>query len=138
MAIELRFVLDTNVLLSAAFDAASRSGQALEFAANRLAFSQETWRELVLTITRPKFARYLPPGAADRLLEKIHPAEFVLAKVEVRACRDPHDDKFFALAQACNAAAIVTGDRDLLVIKRWAGTPILSPADFLAQFSETH
>ena len=41
-------------------------------------------------------------------------------------CRDP--DLVIAAALAANADAIVTGDRDLLVLKSFHGIPILNPA----------
>lgn len=47
-------------------------------------------------------------------------------------CRDPDDDLILAAALAAKAAAIVTGDRDLLVLKQFKGIPILNPRDCLA------
>ncbi len=48
-------------------------------------------------------------------------------------CRDP--DLVLAAALAANADAIVTGDRDLLVLKSFHGIPILNPRDCLARLS---
>jgi predicted nucleic acid-binding protein len=45
--------------------------------------------------------------------------------------RDADDDKFLHLAAAADAVALVTGDRDLLVLGEFAGIPILSPSRFL-------
>ena len=50
----------------------------------------------------------------------------------VAACRDPRDDKFLDVALAGEAAAIVSGDKDLLVLNPWRGIPILTPADFVS------
>jgi putative PIN family toxin of toxin-antitoxin system len=47
-------------------------------------------------------------------------------------CRDADDDLILAAALAAEANAIVTGDRDLLVLKRFKGIPILNPRDCLA------
>jgi putative PIN family toxin of toxin-antitoxin system len=51
-------------------------------------------------------------------------------------CRDPDDDKILACAQAVRADYIVTGDRDLLVIKTFGKTQIITPRDFEALFSD--
>lgn len=47
-------------------------------------------------------------------------------------CRDPGDDHILAAGLAANADAIVTGDRDLLVLKRFRAISILNPHDCLA------
>ncbi len=48
--------------------------------------------------------------------------------------RDPDDDKILACASASGADYLVTGDEDLLVVKRYGGTKILAPRDFEALF----
>jgi len=45
-------------------------------------------------------------------------------------CRDPDDIKILGLAVASNADYIVTGDKDLLVLKRFQGIPIVNPRSF--------
>ncbi len=45
-------------------------------------------------------------------------------------CRDRDDDNVLAAAVASGADFIVTGDRDLLEIKRFKGVRILSPKEF--------
>jgi putative PIN family toxin of toxin-antitoxin system len=47
-------------------------------------------------------------------------------------CRDPDDDWILATALAANVDALVTGDKDLLVLGRLEDIPILSPRDCLA------
>lgn len=49
---------------------------------------------------------------------------------------DPDDDKFLACAVAGGVAAIVSGDRDLLVLDGWRELAILRPRQFLEQFLE--
>jgi len=46
-------------------------------------------------------------------------------------CRDPKDNQFLALCQACAATVLVSSDADLLVLHPWHGIPILTPATFL-------
>ncbi len=45
--------------------------------------------------------------------------------------RDPDDDSTLGLLVAAGAEVIVTGDRDLLVLRAFRGIPIVSPRDFL-------
>jgi putative PIN family toxin of toxin-antitoxin system len=47
-----------------------------------------------------------------------------------RVVRDPDDDAVLATAIAGDAAAIVTGDRDLLVLGEHHGIRIVTPRDF--------
>lgn len=46
------------------------------------------------------------------------------------ACRDPDDDHVLAAAQSGKRDCIVTGDKDLLVLRRFRGMPILTPSEF--------
>ena len=47
-----------------------------------------------------------------------------------RICRDPDDDPILEALVGGEVDCWVTGDKDLLEIKRFRGVPILSPSDF--------
>ena len=47
--------------------------------------------------------------------------------------RDADDDVVLATAVAANATEIVTGDLDLLVLRRYSGIDIVTPRDFLSR-----
>ena len=49
------------------------------------------------------------------------------------ASRDPDDDNILATAVAGNCDCIITGDKDLLVLKEFEGIKILSPREFSDQ-----
>lgn len=49
-------------------------------------------------------------------------------------CRDADDDNIIACAVAAKADYLVTGDSDLLEIKKYQGVRIISPRDFEALF----
>ena len=57
-------------------------------------------------------------------------AEVVAASDLAPVARDPDDDAVLAAAIAGEASAIVTGDRDLLVLGEHRGIRIVTPRDF--------
>ena len=57
--------------------------------------------------------------------------EIVEVVQQVRACRDPDDDKFLEAALAGRADLIITGDADLLVLHPFRQVAILSPTAYL-------
>ncbi len=52
------------------------------------------------------------------------------ARLDEPVCRDPDDDAVLAAAFHGGADCIVTGDEDLLTLKKFMGMPIVRPADF--------
>ena len=55
------------------------------------------------------------------------------AAVAKPICRDPDDLMLLGLAEAGRADMIITGDKDLLVIKNYRGTRIVTPREFWEQ-----
>jgi len=53
------------------------------------------------------------------------------APLAKRTSRDPDDDWVLATAVAGAADVIVTGDKDLVVLKRYHEIPIVTPRGFL-------
>jgi uncharacterized protein len=53
-----------------------------------------------------------------------------------RICRDPNDDMIIACAIDAAADYIVTGDEDLLFLKRYKDIIILNPRNFAAIFAD--
>jgi putative PIN family toxin of toxin-antitoxin system len=45
-------------------------------------------------------------------------------------CKDPADARMLSLAQKLDAAYLITGDKELLSIKKFGSTKILSPRQF--------
>lgn len=52
----------------------------------------------------------------------------------VGICRDKADDHVLACALACKADYLVTGDQDLLEIRKFHKVRIITPRDFQLQF----
>lgn len=113
---EKSFVFDTNTLISGICWPDSIPAQALERAFKyRVLISEEVLTEFEETISRPKFDKFKPLEERRADLKKmiIH-CETIEVSIKVKACRDPKDDKFLALAKTGNAILIVSGDKDLL------------------------
>ena len=74
----------------------------------------------------------LPPRIVDDIGELLreHASMFDPVPLASDVCRDPDDIKILGLAVASNADYIVTGDKDLLVLKKFQGMPILNPRSF--------
>jgi uncharacterized protein len=51
-------------------------------------------------------------------------------KLENAVCRDKDDDEILALGQSINADYIITGDKNLLVLKSFNSIPIILPREF--------
>ena len=56
----------------------------------------------------------------------------VASSHEIRICRDPFDDMFINCAVVGKAKYIISGDKDLLSLKRVFGIPIVKPRQFLS------
>jgi uncharacterized protein len=126
-----RFVLDTNIIVSAAFFPNGLPCQAMDWAAQqgKILTSESAFAELAAVLLRPRFA-----SVAEReiFLENfVSRAEFVEISEMIVACRDSKDDQYLALAVNGDAECIVTGDEDLLVLYPFRSIPILTARIFL-------
>lgn len=50
--------------------------------------------------------------------------------LEENVCRDPDDDNVLAAAIEGKCDCIITGDKDLIILKQYRGVDRLSPSDF--------
>lgn len=114
---------------------------ALEGGSARIAGSPETLREAVRVLARPKFAARVPPDAREAFVARLVAAAEVVEPAErVAECRDPNDDMVLEAALAAardgGTVAIVSDDRDLLVLDPWRGIRVLKPEAALALLGE--
>jgi len=131
-----RFVLDTNIVVSAMMFPKSVPAQALRKAIRKgsVVVSTQGLAELARTVLHPKFDRYVPISLRQAFLQEFDLVTIeVDVSTEISECRDPKDDHILALAIDATAKAIITGDHDLLVMHPFRGVDILSPSDFLKQ-----
>jgi putative PIN family toxin of toxin-antitoxin system len=134
-------VIDTNVLISAAFSTVSPPARVVRhcLSHHRLLFSAATFEELQTRLWRPKFDRYLGLEERRQLLHDFHAVGFRIeippAVAARRFSRDADDDKFLHLALAGEARLLVSGDRDLLDLGTTDSVEILSPAQIWMRWS---
>ena len=134
MSEQARWVLDTNVLISRLLCPTGVAAKAVDHALARgvLLVSEATLEELVRVLNRPKFDAYVTGEERRRFVEVLGGVARIIPIVRViRACRDPKDDQFLDVALNGEATAIISGDRDLLVMDPFHGVRIISPTVFL-------
>lgn len=98
-----------------------------------LLFNEELLNELIEVSRRPKFKRYFDKEDVEELLSIINRmADFTEVTTEVNICRDPNDNFLLALAIDGKADYLITGDSDLLVIKKIDKTDIVTMAEYIS------
>ncbi|HEY9694974.1 MAG TPA: putative toxin-antitoxin system toxin component, PIN family [Oculatellaceae cyanobacterium] len=129
-----RFVIDTNVLVSALLFSQSKPRQALDKAQDLgvLLLSSSVFLELEAVLSRPKFNRYIHIARREEFLRSLaQTAQFIEPNELINDCRDEKDNKFLELAVSGNAEYIITRDDDLLVLNPFRGINILTVQQFL-------
>jgi putative PIN family toxin of toxin-antitoxin system len=126
----MRVVLDTNVLI-AAFIAHGTCHEVLEHCIyhHEVVGSAFILTEFHQTLLRKFDYARSEAGAAEQLVR----SRVVLVEpqtLDASACRDPDDDIVLGTALAGACQCVITGDADLLTLKRYRGVDILSPGAF--------
>ena len=132
----MRLVIDTNILISALLAATSLPAHLLVLWREGrfdLLTSIEQLDELMRVTRYPKIRERLAPALAGRLINELRDLAIPLKNLPiVTVSADPYDNYLLAMASAGAADFLVTGDkRDLLNLKLYEGTRILTVRDFL-------
>ena len=81
---------------------------------------------------RPKLRRFFSASDIESILETIEEyAEFINVETKIETCRDPKDNFLLSLSVDGNADYLLTGDKDLLDLKKFGVTTIITISDFL-------
>ena len=129
-----KYVLDTNIIVSALLFRNSQHRRALDKARHlgSILMSQSIWQEIQEVLVRPKFERYIASIERDLFLIWLSKSvTFIDINKTIIACRDPKDNKFLELAVNGNAQLIISGDRDLLDLHSFEGISIVTVKQFL-------
>lgn len=127
-----RIIIDTNLwisfLLTKQF---SFLDDLLENHNIQLIFSQQLLSEFMDVIKRPKLRNFFIDENLELILEIIEKyADFISVTSTTNVCRDVKDNFLLSLAKDGSANYLITGDQDLLVIKRFEKTEIITIAEF--------
>ena len=126
----MRVVFDTNVLFSA-LTAKGFCEEVVDEAVGEcvLIWSNPLRQELEAVLAR---RHEIGPATRAALDAYVDICEFVEPEpLPARVCRDKDDDVALATAVAGRAQIVVTGDEDLLALKKFGDVRILSPRQFL-------
>lgn len=139
MRADLRFVFDTNVIVSALLLKESVSRKAFDEAQNQgqLLISLDTLTELNEVLRREKFNKYVTEQERLQFLSALV-KKAVLVEITdiIKECRDPKDDRFLELAVSGKANYIVSGDKDLMTLHPFRGISIVSPDQLLGSLTD--
>ena len=128
----MRIVIDTNVIASAVFFG-GRPYQLLRYIMENyveVVASKEIvdeYEEIILRLQQ-KYPAITTKIPFHDLLAKL---EIIRVSSDIHVSRDPDDDKFISCAVDGKCLYIVSGDSDLLSIRKYEGIEILTVADFL-------
>jgi putative PIN family toxin of toxin-antitoxin system len=132
-----RVILDTNLLISFLINN-DFSKLDLILAEKRviLLFSQELLDEFLEVCARPKFRRWFTPVLAQKLLIQLSLRSTLIETASVvNICPDPKDNFLLSLAKDGRATYLITGDKDILALKKFEGAKILTISDYLEKYN---
>lgn len=126
-------VIDCNVFISA-FIGSDTCFKVLDkaFAEYRVCYSDDTLKELLETLKRPKFQHLRKAERIEMTLQVLHSlGAFFTPKPCNIILPDPDDTIYLDLAITANAEYIITGNKKHFPEKLCEGIKILSPSEFL-------
>jgi putative PIN family toxin of toxin-antitoxin system len=134
-----RVVLDTSTLVSALLFSGELSKIVRLWQKGEIipVISKETFHELRMVLEYPKLS--LTQEERDSVIENEILPYFEIVEVvrEVKGiCRDPEDAKFISCAISASADYIVSGDKDLLDLKKYKSTKIIQASDFIKVYND--
>jgi putative PIN family toxin of toxin-antitoxin system len=89
--------------------------------------------DFITVAGRPKLKKYFSLPHLEVLLSRLHTkAKFIEVTSYVSICRDPKDNFLLSLARDGSATHILTGDKDLLVLKKIGRARIMTITEYLS------
>ena len=97
-------------------------------------FSNELIDEIKVSIEKPKLKKHFSLVSLSDMLESIEEfSELIHVKSKVTVCRDSKDNFLLSLAKDGKANYILTGDKDLLVLRKFGKTQIVTLSDYFSK-----
>lgn len=128
-----RIILDTNLWISFLIKKDFSKLDTLLFSRQViLLFSKELLLEFISVIQRPRLKKYFSQSDIDAVFQIIKEyAEFIDVKTTAELCRDTKDNFLLSLAIDGRADYLITGDNDLLDLKKAGNAQVITITDFL-------
>lgn len=139
----LKLVLDTNTIISGLLWKGNECNllEEIEKGKAQLYLTLEIIEEIDRVLHYPRLSGYIAEAGIQReeLLEKILSLAHVVVSQSspLTLCRDPQDNKFLECAIHVNADFVVSGDRDLLVLKEYEAVKIITTKEALEKISKS-
>ena len=130
----MRIVLDTNILVSALIvDGKPRALlNAIITKNHKLIFSRKIIEEFVEVTAEPRIQKYVTRHEVAEFLRDLAPvSKLVPVRSRLRVVRDQHDNPILAAAYDGHASYLVTGDEDLLTLKKFKRVKIVKVSHML-------
>jgi len=124
----IRIIVDTNLFIS--FLIGKRLSGLKQLLINsivQLIFSEQNISELQIVTGRPKFKKYFNESDVADLIDLLYTiGKVIKVTKEPEICRDPKDNFLLALSDIGKADYLITGDADLLSIRKYKDTKIIT------------
>lgn len=139
----MRIVLDANIFVSATISPSGLCSRIIQQITEQpglfeLVLSPLISEEILKSLTRPNILLHSKKSAIEMKawVESLDAlaVQIVDRQLISHICRDPDDEKYLSLAINSSAELIISGDKDLLVLKEIRGIPIMTPRNFYDQF----
>lgn len=124
-------VLDTNVLIAAFISSSGICHEVFELSAHNhsLAISEFILSEIKEKLySKFYYSEKEIAEVINLLLLKFSVVKIIEGKINI--CRDKDDNNILETAVAAKADVIISGDKDLLVLKKYKNIGIISPREF--------
>ena len=127
-----RLIIDTNLWISFVISHKLNQLDHVLFENKvRLLFSAELISEIKQTIAKPKLRKHFGINAFEEMFSTFEPfVDLIEVESIVILCRDPNDNFLLALAKDGKADYLLTGDNDLLTLKKIGRTKIITINNF--------
>lgn len=136
---EISVVIDTNWWVSL-FLSKNKSPLTSLFRNNKIIVYRSYYltQEICRVLSRPKFKNVFTLFYFEDFIARYEKSTtLILVKSEVAICRDEDDNFLLALSKDAKADYLITGDNDLLVLKKIESTKIVTLPEFIKHVIES-
>lgn len=128
-----KIILDTNLWISFLItNNFHRLDTLIENNNVTLIFSNELIEEFIDVVSRPKFKKYFSKKDIEKVLEYFdHFGELIQVRSDIQICRNAKDNFLLSLSVDSKANYLITGDKNLLVLKKIEKTKIVTFTSFI-------